>query len=109
MSSEEVAFYEKEKERLVKEISKVVEEIALTINNINRSQEGTVTLARDKVTGEMNMWKHLRDLGEAKAKDRADELLASSGPHTEAFSASAGSNRALSSSTSGDATPRAQS
>ena len=85
-----------------------MEEITLTLNNINRSQEGTVTLARDKVSGETNMWKHLRQLGEVKAKERADELATAAAAHTEAFSASTGSNRGLSASTGpGDATPRA--
>jgi hypothetical protein len=84
-----------------------VEEIALTINNINRSQEGTITLARDKVTGETNMWKHLRNVGEAKAKERAEELAASTAIHTETFAASANNNRGLSAST-GDASTRIQ-
>lgn len=84
-----------------------MEEIALTINNINRSQEGTITLARDKVTGETNMWKHLRAVGEAKAKERADELAASTVVHAETFTASTSSNRSPSAST-GDASTRVQ-
>lgn len=73
MSTEDKTFYEKEKERLIKEISKVTEEISLTLNSINRSQEGTITLARDKATGETNMWMYLRDVGVAKAKEVAQE------------------------------------
>jgi hypothetical protein len=73
MSSEEKSFYGKEKERLIKEIAKVTEEISLTLNSINRSQEGTITLARDKATGETNMWMYLRDVGIAKAKEMAQE------------------------------------
>lgn len=81
MSGEENAFYEKEKERLIKEISKVTEEISLTLNSINRSQEGTITLARDKATGEASMWKYLREVGVTKAREMAqdthDQLAAS--------------------------------
>ncbi|PVG03968.1 hypothetical protein CPB86DRAFT_779068 [Serendipita vermifera] len=80
MSSEETSFYEREKERLVKEIGKTLEEISLTLNSIIRSQEGTIALAQDKVTGETNMWMHLREVGIAKARERIEELAASTAP-----------------------------
>lgn len=93
MSNEDNSFYEKEKERLIKEIGKVTEEISLTLNAINRSQEGTITLARDKATGEANVWTYLRDVGVAKAKEMAQDA-----PDPSAATASAGKVEKLASS-----------
>jgi hypothetical protein len=50
-----------------------MEEIDLVFNNIVRSQEGALPLARDKVSGEVNVWTHLREVGLAKARERAGE------------------------------------
>ncbi|KAG8757325.1 hypothetical protein FRC14_002147 [Serendipita sp. 396] len=72
---EAAAFFEKEKEKHMRMIVQTVDQILITLNGINRSQESTIELARDKVDGEeMNMWVHLRQLGITKAKEMAVEL-----------------------------------
>ncbi|KAG8819943.1 hypothetical protein FRC17_010296 [Serendipita sp. 399] len=74
-AEEATAFFEKEKDKHMRTIVQTVDQILITLNGINRSQESTIELARDKVDGEeMNMWMHLRQLGIAKAKEMAAEL-----------------------------------
>ncbi len=54
-----------------------MDEILVTLNAINRSQEITIDLAKQNLGedgGAMNMWMHLRALGVQRARQLGPEL-----------------------------------
>lgn len=61
----------------MRRIAQTVDEILVTLNAINRSQEITIDLARQNLGedgGAMNMWMHLRELGVQRARELAPEI-----------------------------------